>query len=74
MIIGHLEIADGVNVSAGTLVAKSIPQAGQLHRHRCRFIAHGDWLKNFAHLRHLDALADKIRALEKRLAELEKKT
>ena len=73
MIIGHLEIADGVNVSAGTFVAKSIPKAGN-YTGSVPFLEHGDWLKNFSRLRHLDAMADKIRALEARLAELEKKT
>ncbi len=29
------------------------------------------WLKNFSHLRNLDAMADKSRALEARLAALE---
>jgi UDP-3-O-[3-hydroxymyristoyl] glucosamine N-acyltransferase len=35
-------------------------------------MAHGDWLKNFSRLRHLEAMADKIRGLEQRLAALEK--
>jgi UDP-3-O-[3-hydroxymyristoyl] glucosamine N-acyltransferase len=30
---------------------------------------HAEWVKNFAHLRHLDALVDRIRALEQRLEE-----
>ena len=72
MILGHLTLADGVNVSAGTLVAQVDPQAGT-YTGTVPFMAHDEWLKNFARLRHLDALADKIRALEKRLAELEKK-
>jgi UDP-3-O-[3-hydroxymyristoyl] glucosamine N-acyltransferase len=38
------------------------------------FLEHGEWLKNFSRLRHLDAMADKIRALEQRLAALEKKS
>ena len=72
VILGHLTIADDVNISAGTLVAKSIPQAGT-YTGTVPFLEHADWLKNFARLRHLDAMADKIRALEARLAELEKK-
>jgi UDP-3-O-[3-hydroxymyristoyl] glucosamine N-acyltransferase len=36
------------------------------------FLEHGEWLRNFAHLRQLEAMADKIRALEKRLQALEK--
>jgi UDP-3-O-[3-hydroxymyristoyl] glucosamine N-acyltransferase len=71
VILGHLSLADGVNVSAGTLIGKSIPQAGN-YTGTVPFMAHDDWQKNFARLRHLDALADKIRVLERRLAELEK--
>lgn len=72
VILGHLTLADGVNVSAGTLVAKSITEPGT-YTGTPPFMPHAEWLKNFAHLRHLDALADRIRALETRLAELEKK-
>lgn len=70
IILGHLTLADGVHVSAGTLVAKSIAQPGS-YTGTVPFMAHDDWLKNFARLRHLDGMADRIRALEKRLAELE---
>ncbi len=71
IILGHLKLADGVHVSAGTLVAKSISDPGS-YTGTVPFMAHDDWLKNFARLRHLDGMADRIRALEKRLAELEK--
>lgn len=72
IILGHLELADNVHVSAGTLVTKSITEPGT-YTGTVPFMAHEDWLRNFARLRHLDVMADKIRALEKRLAELEKK-
>jgi UDP-3-O-[3-hydroxymyristoyl] glucosamine N-acyltransferase len=71
MILGHLEIADDVNVSSGTMVAKSITKAGT-YTGWVPFLEHAEWLKNYSRLRHLDALADKIRALEARLAQLEK--
>lgn len=73
MIIGHLHIADDVNITAGTLVAKSISKAGT-YCGGVPFLEHGDWLRNFSRLRHLDAMADKIRSLEQRLAALEKKS
>jgi len=73
VILGHLTLADGVNVSAGTLVGKSIATPGN-YTGTVPFMAHDDWQKNFARLRHLYAMADKIRALEKRLSELEKKS
>ena len=69
VILGHIAIADGVNISAGTLVAKSITRAGN-YTGTVPFLEHADWLKNFARLRHLDAMADKIRALEAQVARL----
>jgi UDP-3-O-[3-hydroxymyristoyl] glucosamine N-acyltransferase len=73
VILGHLHIADDVNILAGTLVTKSIPRAGD-YSGAVPFLEHRDWLRNFSHMRHLDAMADKIRALEQRLAALEKKS
>jgi len=72
-ILGHLTVADDVSISSCTLVTKSITQPGT-YTGTIPFMEHAEWLKNFARLRHLDAMADKIRALEKRLAELEKKS
>ena len=72
MILGHLEIADWVNISAGTLVTKSIAKAGT-YTSVMPFSAHQDWLKNAAHLRHLDKMAEKLSELEKKISELERK-
>ncbi|MCX7172520.1 MAG: UDP-3-O-(3-hydroxymyristoyl)glucosamine N-acyltransferase [Proteobacteria bacterium] len=63
VILGHLNVADDVNIFAGTLVSKSIPKAGS-YSGAVPFQDQAAWLKNFAHLRHLDSMADKIRALE----------
>lgn len=71
IVLGHLSLADNVHVSAGTLVSKSINTPGS-YTGTVPFMAHDDWQRNFARLRHLDAMADRIRALEKRLTELEK--
>ena len=73
MISGHLSICDDVTVSAGTLIAKSITKPG-IYTGGVPFLEHSNWLKNFSKLRHLDAMADKIRALEQRLADLEGKS
>lgn len=67
-IIGHLLIADDVVISAGTLVSKSISRPG-VYTASLPVQGHADWVKNFAHLRHLDRLADRIRALEQQLAQ-----
>jgi UDP-3-O-[3-hydroxymyristoyl] glucosamine N-acyltransferase len=73
IVLGHLTVADDVNVSAATLVTKSIERPGT-YTGAIPFALHRDWLKNAAHLRHLDELSEKVRALEARLANLEKKS
>ena len=73
VILGHLQIADDVDIAAGTLVMKSIASAGT-YSGAVPCLPHGEWLRNFSRLRHLDAMADRIRALEQRLAALEKKS
>jgi UDP-3-O-[3-hydroxymyristoyl] glucosamine N-acyltransferase len=54
-------------------VGKSIARAGT-YANPAPTMRHDDWLRNFAHLRRLAEMADRIRALERRLAELEGKT
>jgi UDP-3-O-[3-hydroxymyristoyl] glucosamine N-acyltransferase len=71
-ILGHLSIADDVNVSAFTLVTKSITQPGT-YTAVMPLESHREWMKNAARLRHLEAMSDSIRELEARLAQLEKK-
>jgi UDP-3-O-[3-hydroxymyristoyl] glucosamine N-acyltransferase len=68
MILGHLEIADHVNISAGTLVAKSIKQAGT-YTGIFPIAENKEWARTAAHVRRLDELVRKVRALEKRLSE-----
>jgi UDP-3-O-[3-hydroxymyristoyl] glucosamine N-acyltransferase len=67
-ISGHLEICDDVMISGCTLVAKSIRKPG-VYTANLPLQTHEDWVTNFSHLRHLDALAKRIKALEKRLEE-----
>jgi UDP-3-O-[3-hydroxymyristoyl] glucosamine N-acyltransferase len=62
-IIGHLEICDDVIVSAGTLVSKSIRKPG-IYTASLPLQGHAEWVRNFAHLRHLDALSERVRSLE----------
>jgi UDP-3-O-[3-hydroxymyristoyl] glucosamine N-acyltransferase len=72
MIIGHIDIADDVVITGASFVGKSIRRAGT-YTGQMPSQPHEDWLRNFAHMRHLDSLADRIRALEKRLNEGEVK-
>lgn len=65
MIIGHLEICDRVTISAGSFVAKDIRTPGTYTSVQ-PLMAHEDWKRNAAHLRHLDGMSRRIKALEKR--------
>jgi UDP-3-O-[3-hydroxymyristoyl] glucosamine N-acyltransferase len=68
MIIGHLSICDRVTISAGSFVAKDIHQPG-VYTSVQPLMKHEDWKSNAAHLRHLDALAQRVKALEAKLKE-----
>lgn len=63
MIVGHIEICDRVIVSGGSLVAKDIREPGT-YTSVLPLMPHRDWLRNAAHVRHLDNLAQRIRHLE----------
>lgn len=66
MILGHLDIADKVNVMAGTLVGKSILKAGT-YVGQYPVQSHEDWLANAAHLRRLDGMATRLKELERKV-------
>lgn len=66
MILGHLHIADHVDISAGTMITKSIDEAGA-YTAIYPFAPHREWLRNSAQLRHLNELADRVRQLEKEI-------
>ena len=72
MISGHLHIADRVTVSAGSLVAKHLRSAG-VYTSVMPLMNHEDWLRNAAHLRQLDKLSARVKALENLLKKEEKK-
>jgi UDP-3-O-[3-hydroxymyristoyl] glucosamine N-acyltransferase len=64
MIHGHIEICDGVIVSGGTLISRSINQPG-FYSGVFPFMPNRQWERNAALLRHLDELRDRLRQLEK---------
>ncbi|MCL1860849.1 MAG: UDP-3-O-(3-hydroxymyristoyl)glucosamine N-acyltransferase [Proteobacteria bacterium] len=70
-ISGHITIADDVVVSGCTMISKPIRTPG-VYTGCLPQQTHAEWVRNFAHLRHLDALANKIRLLEQRLEQQEK--
>lgn len=67
MILGHLEIVDGVTVSPGSMITRSLLQA-DTYTALMPFQTHKEWLNTAAKLRHLDLVTDKIKQLEKDLA------
>lgn len=70
-VLGHLTIADGVNVSSFSLVTRSLNKPG----HYTGFYPLEDnasWEKNAATLKQLSKLRERVRALEKELKETKK--
>jgi UDP-3-O-[3-hydroxymyristoyl] glucosamine N-acyltransferase len=66
VILGHLELADDVHVSAASVVTRSLRQPG--HYAGVYPLQSNDaWARNAARLRNLDDLAERLRALEKGL-------
>lgn len=69
MILGHLEIADGVTISPGSMITRTIATPGT-YTALMPFQTHREWLRTAAHVRHLDALVERIARLEHELNEL----
>jgi UDP-3-O-[3-hydroxymyristoyl] glucosamine N-acyltransferase len=67
-ILGHLKIADRVNISVDTLVTKSISEPGT-YSGSFPNAPHREYLKIAALVRNLARMEERIRTLEKRLAE-----
>lgn len=65
IVLGHLELADHVHISAATVVSRSILKPGQ-YSGVFPFDDNASWEKNAATLRQLHALRDRLRALEKK--------
>lgn len=71
-IMGHIEVGDDIIVSARSFISKSVAERG-VYTSAIPSQSHTEWLRNAVHLKHLDEMADRIRALEKKLKELESK-
>jgi UDP-3-O-[3-hydroxymyristoyl] glucosamine N-acyltransferase len=65
IVLGHLKLADGVNISAASVVTRSILQAGT-YSGVFPIDDNASWEKNAATLRNLHALRERLRALEKK--------
>ena len=66
MILGHLEITDHVTISPGSMITRSLLVA-DTYTALMPFQTHKAWLTTAAQIRHLDALTDKIKQLEKEI-------
>jgi UDP-3-O-[3-hydroxymyristoyl] glucosamine N-acyltransferase len=71
MILGHLQIADKVVISAGTLISKSVRESGT-YTAIFPFSETHEWRKNAVHLRRLDEMFDRIKTLEAEIVALRK--
>lgn len=63
MIHGHISLCDGVVVSGGTLISRSISKPG-FYSGVFPFMLNRDWERNAALVRHLDELRARLRKLE----------
>ena len=67
MILGHLDIADNVTISPGSMITRSLNKPGT-YTALMPFQEHEDWLKTAAAVRQLGKLAEQVKKLEKELA------
>lgn len=65
-ILGHLQIADDVEIAPFTLIGKSITESGR-YAGIYPFGKHDEWRNNAVHLRHLGDLVKRVKALEKEI-------
>ena len=64
IVLGHLTVADGVHVSAATVVTRSIRKAGQ-YTGMFPIDDNANWEKNAATLKQLHSPRERLKALEK---------
>lgn len=69
MVLGHLTIADRVHISSGSMVSRSILEAGQ-YTGFYPLAKNADWEKTAAIVRNLASLREKVRVLEKTIKTL----
>jgi UDP-3-O-[3-hydroxymyristoyl] glucosamine N-acyltransferase len=66
LILGHLSICDHVDVSADTVISRSIRKPGT-YTGMFPFDENSAWARNTAQVRHLAELAERVRKLEARV-------
>lgn len=71
-IVGHIRICDNVDVTAMSIVSRSIAQPGKYSNTLDIRPKYG-WQRSLVHLRHLDELHRRVRRLERQLASYEQR-
>ena len=71
VVLGHLTLADGVHVSAASVVTRSILKPGQ-YTGMFPIDENAQWEKNAASLKQLARMRERVRALEQQLQTLQK--
>lgn len=66
IVLGHLTLADRVNISAATVVTRSITQPGH-YTGMFPIDDNASWEKNAASLKQLNRLRERLRSIEQRL-------
>ena len=73
MVLGHLEIADNVHISSGTMVSRSVLEPGQ-YTGFYPMAKNAEWEKSAAIVRNLNTMREKMRTLEKQIKQLTEPT
>lgn len=68
--VGHITVADRVNIAATSMITKSITEEGSSYTGIFPSYKTEDWRNNAVHLRHLDKLVSRIKQLEQQVAGL----
>ncbi len=68
VVLGHLTLADGVHISAASVVTRSIREPG-LYTGMFPLDANASWEKNAASLKQLHRLRDRLKAVEQAIAQ-----
>jgi UDP-3-O-[3-hydroxymyristoyl] glucosamine N-acyltransferase len=66
MVLGHLNIVDNVHISSGSMVSRSILEAGQ-YTGFYPLAKNAEWEKSAAVVRNLASLRSKVRSMEKNI-------
>ena len=71
VVLGHLTLADGVHISAASVVTRSIQQPGH-YTGMFPLDENAQWEKNAASLKQLSRLRERVRQLEQQIQTLQK--